>query len=213
MRNHQVADRYLTGKLTPEEVDQFEDRLIWCEQTRQELEVTERLRQGVIDSSSTSEPAKSSSLFASPRYAMAATLLMAFFAGTTGVLYYKQDLVTGPPQKTSVFSLIATRANPLGEPVNILSAGESSEWNVLLIDPGPGQYENYRVTLFREVGEPLGRVWQIDNLQPSFQGRLSIGVPGRQLTAGNYRAELEGLASEWVLINEITFRVESKPER
>lgn len=204
MRNHQVADRYLSGKLTPEELDQFEDRLIWCEETRRELEVTEKLRQGIIDSSST----KSRSLFASTRYALAATLLMAFFAGTTGILYFKQDSGTELPQRTNVFSLIATRVNPNGDPVNVLPKGKASEWTVLLLDSGPQHYQDYRVTVFREAGGPLGLVWQTDKLQPGFEDRLSVGVPGSEFTSGDYRAELEGFASEWILINEITFRVE-----
>jgi hypothetical protein len=46
---HNVAERYVLGQLTPEERDAFEERLVWCKPSQDDVRRAELLRDGLRD--------------------------------------------------------------------------------------------------------------------------------------------------------------------
>lgn len=89
---HNVIERYLSGRLKDEERDAFEERCLWCSETLQELEVAERLREGLRDVDMSHAPAPAPArgpltrwLF-SPQWAAAASVMLVVSLGTTGWL-------------------------------------------------------------------------------------------------------------------------------
>lgn len=45
--SHNVSERYLNGQLTSDELDEYEERLLWCVETQQDLAYTQQLKTGL----------------------------------------------------------------------------------------------------------------------------------------------------------------------
>ncbi len=218
INENQVADRYLMGQLTPEESAEFEERLLWDKEVQDELILCQKLRQGIKDAETARVPrprAKErapgmfaswlTDILASPAYAVAASLMVVVLAG---VLLVSRPFETTPPEFTGtrVLPLITTRG-PGDAPVEFMRGKSAQELILLTLDPGPGAYRNYRLTVFRKFdnGE-LTIVAQFDRVQPDYGGNLVIGFPGNRFTPGDYLVRAEGWKIRFGLGSESTDR-------
>jgi len=204
IQDEQVVERYLAGKLSPEDEQAFKEAYLADPALLEEVKLAERLREGLRglpDSERRPNPALRPRWLAvagSPRYGIAATLVAAAALLASGVLYFQSS---GPgargaatlagASRTRVLPLVSVRG--AGNP-NTISAPAADEWTVLLLDAGLADYDRYRAVLGRAGGEEILR---LDDLTPSFEGMVALGLPGRLLTPGSYEIRLEGGKRDW----------------
>ena len=79
IETEQIVERYVRGELSDAEVNQFEQRLLWDIELQQQLELTQRLRDG-MRAVTADQPGpvtvQRPNFFSSPRYAAAAMVLL-----------------------------------------------------------------------------------------------------------------------------------------
>lgn len=219
MREHKVAERYLAGSLPEKEVAAFEELLIASEEARSELDLVEMMRESIRDCEHI-RPANDAGhvpsrvgmfpFLGSPRYALAASFLLAVFATTTGLLYLKQVAQPLPPPQTNVFALHTLRSSTTGQPDREIFIGRPGEWTVLMLEPGPAFYDRFRVVVTRrDTGDV---VFSSDTLTQGFQGLLSVGLPSETLREGDYDVRIEGAngdsstSTQFTRVSELAFR-------
>lgn len=226
-----LIDRYLAGELAGEELEAFEERLLYSPVLLDELEASERLRQGVQDVAAmeranapafravaSAGSASVVSLFRSPRYAMAASVLLLISLGVSSYLL-QQNLQTpgmdgGLPALTRIIPLVSVRAAAGSEPVNQLVLGDELQQYVLMLDPGFEDYTHYRASVLRlEPGESARLLWQVDNMIPGYEDMLALGVPATLLQTGDYEVRVDGWRNGgtpgrgYEVVNTLSFRV------
>ena len=202
IRDNQLIERYLQGRLTADEEAAFEEAYIGNPALFQELKAAELLRRGLelheADSSGgqpQSSPVRSAS---APRYALAASLVAAIGLALSAYLFVDNRALRGEAVATAaapgrVVPLLAVRG---GEP-NRIEAAESNDWTVLLLDPGFSPYDRYRATLVRRSGTEAAELLSVDGLSPSYEGQLAVVVPSRLLAPGQYDLILTARMRDW----------------
>lgn len=220
---HQVAERYLQGKLSAEEQAAFEEAFLSSEDLLDELESAELLRQGLNDLAAVERARPSSAnaswfgaLFQSPRYAMAASVLLLVSLGVSSTLLHRlgeQDAAGFPVAATRIVPLVSVRGAAPDPSVNTLHAGAGDQQTVLMLDPGFEPYSRYRVTVHRldAAAEPA-LVVQVGGLQPGYEEMLALALPPRMLEPGEYRVTIEGWRDEWPADHAFD-RIDSVPLR
>jgi hypothetical protein len=205
IRDHQVIERYLSGTLTADEEQAFEEAYLGDQELLDQVQAAERLREGIkeLDRAGGLErlrtPARWRQWLASPRYAAAASVLLAVSVGFSTMLYRENvDLrATGSSQaseRTRLVRLEVVRSG--GDPREIL-APELDERTVLQLDAGAVAYDTYRGTVMRRDGDRSETIWSRADLVAESDETVLIGVPGRALPPGDYEARLEGRMSDW----------------
>lgn len=206
---HNVIERYLSGRLTDAERDAFEERCLWCSDTLQELEVAERLRDGLreMDMSRDTTPVRGplTRWLFSPQWAAAASAMLVVSLGTTGWLLTRLSVPVGTLATTLVYSIEMTRGGEA--PSTIVRVGPDDRWVVLLVYPELGRHERYRAELYRSGEAP--RLWQASDIPPGTAESLALTVPAALLTPGDYRLGVIGLndAAPGDPVGEVSFRV------
>lgn len=197
MDRHLVIDRYLQGTLPNGEVSDFEERLVWDQALMDELDLAEKLRDGLRASAvqprysveSGSLMSRIAGLMAVPQFAAAASFMLAVIA-TTGVLLNpftaSTSFVGNQATLTEIVPLYAVRGDT-AVPVVV----NADAWTVLLVD-APATFPSYRVSITPEVPDATP-VWMQEGLSPTYPESVAIGMPGSILTAGNYTLVLEGM--------------------
>ena len=201
-----VVERYVAGKLEPEDVARFEEHYLDCAACIDAVEDAERLHRGLgrIAAQETVEAlaARRIALLAWSRsrwapLAMAALVVLALLpAGwqyrRSSVLSRQLEEERRPQVNTPVVSLVPFRDSGFGEsPVQELSLAAEPEWIVLSLEPGGPGFPLYRATLLDAGGEV---VWEVEGLEPNDLGALSVAVHSSWLAPGEYDLALEGLA-------------------
>lgn len=196
---HLLADRYLQGALAESEKAEFEERLVWDQELIDELDLAERLSEGlqqavVEDGYAAADGANSifaqlSDLFRIPQYAAAASFLLAITLAA-GVfmspLMLESNRGDDAMISTNVVPLIALRSTTVP---TIRVDGDA--WTVLLVDI-VGSYDSYRVIVRRD-GADMEPIWRKDTLLPTYLGALAVGMPGSLLGPGRYVLSVEGV--------------------
>jgi hypothetical protein len=196
---HLVIDRYLQGTLAEGEKAEFEERLIWDHELIDELDLAERLRDGLVESIKEDKYTASygqagvvgrlSGLLSVPQYAAAASFVLAVTL-TAGVLLNPfgpdSDLQGNQAVPTEIVPLLVVR----GADVQTIIVNENA-WTVLLVDV-LGAYDSYRVTV-RKDESGADPIWMQDELLPTYPEALAVGMPGSVLAAGRYVLSLEGV--------------------
>jgi len=218
---HLAVDRYLQGTLDEREQAAFEERLVWDQTLIDEVDLAERLREGLrvsladdlytIGAGADGLGARFFGMWSMPRYAAAASFLLG--VGLTSMfllnipapidsfsqpdiadqfrLERKVRLVSQGGQET------ITEIVPLlavrGTTVPTIAIDERA-WTVLLVDV-TGDYDTYRIAV-REDGDGGESVWTQDDLQPTYPDALAVGLPGAVLRPGRYVLEVEGARNE-----------------
>jgi hypothetical protein len=196
---HLLTDRYLRGTLAEGETVEFEERLVWDQELIDELDLAERLRDGLQESITDDKytashgnfgiVARLSGLWSVPQFAAAASVLLAVTL-TAGVLLnslmpdggYQGNQAT----PTEIIPLLAVR----GATVQTIVVNDNA-WTVLLVDV-TGSYDAYRVTI-RKDESGAEHFWMQDELMPTYPDALAVGMPGNALAAGRYVLGLEGV--------------------
>jgi hypothetical protein len=198
---HLVVDRYLQGTLSGGEVAEFEERLTWDQALIDELDLAERLRDGLREAtgedSYTVAAARAgigdwlSNLFSVPQYAAAASFALAI-ALTAGVLLNPFGAVRGTggfqATPTEIIPLVVVRGGT-ASPV-VFSAGTQL---VLLVDV-TGSHASYRVTI-RADRPGASPFWTQDEMLPTYLDSLAVSMPGGLLEAGPYVLTVEGVST------------------
>jgi hypothetical protein len=206
---HNVIERYLSGRLTDEERAAFEERCLWCSDTLQELEVAERLREGLRDmDTSVDTPADRGPLtrwLFSPQWAAAASVMLVVSLATTGWLLTEMQAPDTALATTQVYSIEMTRGGEA--PSTVVRVGPDDRWVVLLVYPELGRHDRYRAELYRRGATP--QVWQASDIPPGTAESLALTLPAALLSPGDYRLGVIGLndAAPGDPVGEVTFRV------
>lgn len=225
LENNLLVERYLRGELSAEEQTAFEEALLSSADLVDQLESAELLQQG-LHTVATVEQARSAAsttsrfatLFNSPRYAMAASVMLLVSLGVSGTLLYQRDSQPGtvPVMSTQILPLVTVRGAPGAQSVNALKVADGNVQTVLMLDPGFEQYTHYRATIYRlEAGKEPTRVVQVDGLKPGYEEMLALSLSSRGWKPGDYEVAIEGWRDEWPaghafdLIDTVPLRVVS----
>jgi len=199
MDTHLVTDRYLQGNLTEGEKIEFEERLVWDQELIDELDLAERLRDGLretlADDRYTVRPgpvslvARLSDALAVPRYAAAASFLLAVTL-SSGVLM--SPMMTDrngyefQAMPTEIIPLLVVRGS------NVPQVIYSEDTTTVLLIDAIGTYASYRVTIRKD--EPgIAPIWAQDRMLPTYLESLAVSMPGDLLTPGRYLLAVEGM--------------------
>lgn len=213
-KENMLVDRYLAGQLGDRERQRFEEHYLGCHACLEELELTERLRGGLRDMVDTArpavpaEPARLPLAANAPRYAMAASVVLAATLVAAG-LAYDGDPVGITATGAEVFPVHSTRsASGVSSRVRLSSPDASA---VLLVDPGREFRHDYRITLQRLDGDATPTLARVAGVQPSYEALVAVTVPGALLEPGMHTILLEGRddeAASYDAITELRFLVE-----
>jgi hypothetical protein len=202
IRDNQVIERYLQGRLTADEETAFEEAYMGDPDLFQELKAAELLRRGLelhdADRAGEQRPRAAARGAAAPRYALAASLLAGVALASSAYLFVENRTLRG---ETIAASAAPARVVPLlavrGGDANRLEATASSDWTVLLLDPGFTPYDRYGATVVRRGADDAAELFRVDGLAPSYEGQLAVVVPSRLLAPGEYDVVLTGRMRDW----------------
>jgi hypothetical protein len=196
IRDNEVIERYVKGALTADEEQAFEEAYLGDPELLDEIEAAERLRDGIKRLDGAGDLGRSrprwGQVFASPRYAMAATVLLAVSLGFSSVLYNENQLLReGASQGPLMTRLVPLESVRGGNPSEI-AAPEQEQLTVLLLDAGTVAYDTYRAVITRRNGERSDPIWSRANLAPELNGTIAVALQSRLLRPGAYEATVEG---------------------
>ncbi len=207
IREGQIIERYLQGRLSAAEEQAFEEAYLGDHELLAELEAAERLRDG-LKAFHEAEPGARApprsrwlELAGSPRFGMAASLVAAAALIASGVLF-EQNLELRGASTAPLTAASRTRLLPLvsvrgAGDANVIGAPAADEWTVLLLDPGFADYDHYRAVLVRIDGTAEQEILSLDGITPTYEQQLAIGLPGRMLAPGRYTIRLTGGRRDW----------------
>lgn len=221
-----VVDRYLAGRLTPEDEAAFEEHLFECADCLEKVQWGEELRRGLqaVAAEDAARVTVSLGLMAWLRgrrpmqLAGLAGLALAVVLLPAVVLWQQAEL--GRMQTT--IQQLARRGTGLAEPTGaflvvslgmVRDGGEVAEVRpdperqtiLLSLELQTVEAPRYRVTLRDAAGEVL---WTGDGLEPNLYDTLLVALPSSYLTPGSYRITIEGQsAAAAEPVGEMEFRV------
>ncbi len=232
VEQHQVIDRYLLGKLSAQQTDEFEVLCLHDQDVLEQLELSEKMLAGfrradeqnilqdIQFKSLEDEPAQLSLAqgevksaaarkFPTWSYATAASLIIGVCLVSSITVFSQRDASSSafePQINTPIFELARTRS-AAAEPDYIVRISDQPEWMVLAMDLGQVDYDRYRATL---LDQDKTVVWQSDGLEPNYQDALTLSLNSAKLEEGNYLVKIEGLAGtdDSVRVGEYGFRVQ-----
>jgi len=202
IRDNQIVERYLQGRLTADEETAFEEAYIGDPDLFQELKTADSLRRGLeLHEADSSDPQRTSSTSrgaAAPRYALAASLVAGVALASSAYLFTENRALRGGAVAMDVAP--GGRVVPLltvrGGAPNQVEAAATNDWTVLLLDPFV-PYDRYSAVLVRRDGSEAAGLLSVDGLTPSYEGQLAVVVPSRLLTPGSYEVVLSGRMRDW----------------
>jgi hypothetical protein len=197
IREHQVIERYLSGTLTADEEQGFEEAYLGDAELLDQLQAAERLRDGIkgLDSAGDLERSRPRwrQTFASPRYAMAATVLLAVSLGFSSVLYNENQVLREGGSSTPLATRFVRLESVRGGSVSEIAAPEQDELITLMLDAGVVAYDTYRAVITRRDGERSEEIWSRADLPPQLNGTtIAVSMQGSMLRPGTYEAKLDG---------------------
>lgn len=208
-----IIERYLQGKLTPTEEEAFEETYLGDPDLVEQIELTERLREGLGELALRGElpqsrPRRPLAFLGSVRYAAAASVLLAASLVLSSVLYVQnielRDSVSGYVPAFRIEPLFSTRGD-----AHVIERPGDDEWIMLMVDPGSFDYETFRVTV-RPSQPSAAPLVQTNAIEPGYEETLAVGVPGERLVPGDYEVIVDGDADgEWRQVARLPLRVEA----
>jgi len=200
---HLLTDRYVLGKLSQVEEADFEERLIWDSDLAAEVDLAMQLKDGLQASVSeianfdaNADPGligRLNAFFDVPVYAAAASFLFAVML-TTGLMLnlpgVDGEYPDGASTRTQFIAVPLTRGEGV-DPVDV----DRDAWAVMVVElDNSNPYSSYRATVKR-VGSESEFLWMQDDIQPTYLNTLAIGMPGGELSAGQYVVTVEGIGT------------------
>lgn len=199
---HGVVDRYVAGRLSPEEAAAFEEHYLQCRDTLEEVELAWTLRRGLeeIHASSPEQPRSLPSLvrsrpIASAALAAAAALVFLLPAALALMLLRENaDLqqrlaaLTAPEPNVPVATLVRSRS--FDTPAQSIALDPGAQRLMLEVDPGGGAGGPYALTIEEAATER--RLMNLQGLRRDDRGYLVAALPAQKLSRGLYRVRLRG---------------------
>lgn len=193
----ELVERYLQGRLSPEEEQAFEEAYLGDPRLLEEVQLAERLRAGFKDAAGVErapEAARRAAWFhfaSSPRYGIAASFVAALALVTAGALFVENRALeeaggSNAARHTRVLPLISVRG---GGSANVVPAPAPDEWTVLLLDTGFADYEVFSAALLRAGSSD--EILRLDDMEAG-DGTVALGLPGSVLVPGDYEVRLLG---------------------
>lgn len=228
-----VVERYVSGRLEPEELARFEEHYLGCAACCDAVEGAELLREGLTEMAA-EEAAQVvargllARVLVRARGPLGAALVLALALLPAGLAWRDNrrlatDLAAAvrtlaEERRPRVNTPILTLATRRGEDaVRQISLGSEPEWLVLAVELSEPVAGRYRATLSTRppspAGEPEGAaesvIWQSSELVPSYQGVLTLSFHSSLLVPGDYRLGVGALPSGDV--RSIPLRVVRRP--
>lgn len=197
-KEREEIERYLHGQLSPAEAQAFEEAYLGDSELLDEIMLVETLKAGLArHAERRGRPGAARRRFwATPQYAAAASVLLAVAVLGAGTLYLENRSL-----RDGAAAVTATRLVPLvavrGRSETELGPFARDEWTVLLVDPGFVEFDTFEAVVARETDGGSDPIWRSLGLTPSYEGLLAVGVPGAELSAGDYRLTVTGRLSDW----------------
>ena len=210
----EIVERYVRNQLAPPERQAFEEHFFGCSECFEKVQIAERFAAGMHDAVERGllEPQPQSPTTNSRwlAWTFAATACFGLImAGLVGWAYFgemprlRAELNRVVEEKQSRAS--AQQAVPLEQaeanvPLVMLQASRAGDENarvvlkpdekqlVLWIEPGPSRYRDFRLDVFSDSH----LVTSVDHLALNSYGAFAVGLPTKQLPAGDFRITLTG---------------------
>jgi hypothetical protein len=188
--------------LTADEEQGFEEAYLGDAELLDQLQAAERLRDGIkgLDGAGDLERSRPRwrQTFASPRYAMAATVLLAVSLGFSSVLYNENQVLREGGSSTPLITRFVALESVRGENITEITAPAQDELTLLMLDAGAIAYDTYRAAITRRDGEQSEQIWSRADLTPELNGTtIAISLQGRMLRPGTYEATVDGRMNDW----------------
>ncbi len=231
IEQNQVVDRYLMGKLPPAETTAFEEHYLHCQDCLDQLELTEKLWRGLKrEAARDAERALASRQLGILAWlarhsrrrqlslVVAALLVVAVLP--VGLVYRVLDrddqlavhALTPLPQKPSHFyelGQLRSESSEHSHPAYRIPLPASPEPLPLKLPLGLAEYENYRVTLFREgVPDPVDE----RGFEPTDDDALIFHLSSAVLRPGNYTLRVDALGPGGEPVDEAAFSFQAFAE-
>ncbi len=210
-----IVERYVTGRLEPEELARFEEHYLGCDACCDAVEGAELLREGITEmvAEEAARVVRQSLLpqvLARARGPFVAALVLAVALIPAGLAWrdnrrLASELATvartlveerRPRVNTPIFTLAARRGD---DAVRQISLGSEPEWLVLEVELAEPVAERYRATLSAPSPSPGAAesvvIWQSSELVPSYQGVLALSFHSSLLPPGDYQLGVGALPS------------------
>ncbi|MEM9553621.1 MAG: hypothetical protein AAGC60_05130 [Acidobacteriota bacterium] len=206
-----VIERYVTGRLTDDEVARFEEYFLEHPECAAEVRLAQRLHRGLEavaaqDVMTASVATSAWTRWLRHRGALLLVLLLVGVALLPLSLLRRIDRLEGdlqaaqsPRVNTPIFELSAFRGVDLGTaPPHLLTLSSEPEWIVLTLALTHAELPAYRVELRRTAARDStdDLLWEAANLRPDSLERLVITLPSSLLPAGDYELRAEGTTGE-----------------
>lgn len=219
-----LVEKYFLGTLSMEEEQEFEELFLASPELLDQLETAEILQQGMKDLDAVERSGKApvtelgkTSVFRSPRYAMAATVFLAVSVALTGYMYQQNrqlsgEMLTGAGDSAQIVPLYTVRSGD-SDTFNAFSLEAGTGQLVLMVDPGMETFSHYRASVLSLASEQTtAPVLQLEGLQPGYEDMLALSVPASSLAAGEYEVIVEGSRAgansrDYEPVNRVTFRI------
>ncbi len=209
-----IVDRYVSGRLSESEIEDFEAHYLTCDRCLDELELSEILEEGLPDQPQV-PVAKKTQARRWRNWAIAASVLLA----TSVVLHLlrlqelstertsrqgleeKLATILAPQANVPIFRLSRTRGENT-EPSAVVQLSGEPEWLVFSIDLGPPYRDAYDVSLTSQ--DDL--IWEMAGVAPNYDRDLVIGLHSPTLRDGSHRFQISPSGHN-TIVQTYVFRV------
>lgn len=213
IEEHQIADRYLMGKLPADEAARFEEHYLACDECRDRLDLAEALRDGVkrlaAEEVARAVVARRLGVGAwlgrvahSRSLGLVAAALLLAIALPLGLLYQRErdlrselagrlEQTLAPQANVPIVTLGSQRAAPGAAPVDQIRLPDPPGFLVLAVDLAGADHPFYQAILRGENGE---EIWKsAPDLLPDQNGTLALSLHSSYLPPGDYQLQILAL--------------------
>lgn len=202
-----VVEHYVTGRLSADEVEAFEEHYLGCAACVQAIEDAERLQRGLARVAAEDLAARQTVVAAAWRAlrsgpsALLATVLLVVALLPAGLAWRQaRDLDASldearaqlvderrPRLNTPILRLAPTRS--VAQPLQQISVATEPEWLVLAIELDETASRLYEVELATAEGDSI---WRAEGLEPDSRRVVSLSLHSSLLPPGRYILRLVG---------------------
>lgn len=211
-----AVERYLRKEMDSPDMDEFEQNLLWDKAVQDDFVVAQRLREGmssVAGSAARHPTAGWSAWFRSPRYAIAASVLLAVtaFGWLSTWLTLEAELGAASDRAASarVFSIESMRGLPDADTLVQVRPGATDEPITLLVYPDLESYRSFNIELANLQGDQWVALWEGTLADVADGDTVAITLPSDLFVPGTYRIAVFGreMSAPGGLVSEDFFRV------
>lgn len=205
IEQQRIVDRYVMGKLSPEEAEQFEEHYFACPTCFEQVELVDTLHRGLKQKAAQDATATVQRLgllawiSRRSRALQSAMLLMLLTTIVAPAVFLMQRLehaeqallqARQPQINTPFLTLNPERSgSSSAEPSGRIRLSAKPSWIVVALELAAVEHEAYGVTLLDAAGRV---VWSADDLHPNPLDALVLTIYSSTLESGDYVFRAEG---------------------